>query len=138
MEKFPNYAGNSCVDDAIAIELKTAGITVEYMPEITRRQHAEMRTIVIGDLHGWTFERAWYYWICSGPGIEVEAAEKLHATHGQSVRVAGHCGCPSPREWYEGLACGLYHVDNQEGLNALAATIRELVAKAKVSDNGVN
>lgn len=122
-----NYAGRADVDEELAAELTAAGIPVCRMPEILRKHNGEVETIVIGDLHGWGFKRAWYYWVCEGPGIEVEAAERLHAAHGKVVRVAGHCGCPSPREWFKGLACGSYHVDTQEGLSALAATIRSLV-----------
>lgn len=126
---FPNRAGDHAdTDDVLAAELAAAGITVEKH-EFLRRRNREVKTAVIGSLHGWSFERAWYYWVATGPGIELEAAEKLHAAHGRSVRVDGHCGCPSPGEWFKGLACGSYHVDDQEGLNALADTIRELVAR---------
>ena len=97
------------------------------LPTCCAEPVGEVKTSVIGVLHGWQFKRAWYYWVASGPGIEVEAAERLHATHGQSVRVDGHCGCPSPREWFKGLACGSYHVDDAEGLRALADCIKTLV-----------
>jgi hypothetical protein len=126
---FPNRAGDhEDTDDVLSAELEAAGITVEKH-EFLRRRNREVKTAVIGSLHGWGFERAWYYWVATGPGIELEAAEKLHAAHGRSVRVDGHCGCPSPGEWFKGLACGSYHVDDQEGLNALAETIRELVSR---------
>jgi len=90
-----------------------------------------VKTSLRGDLHGWTFDSAWYYWRCSGQCIDVEPAEKLHSAHGKTVRVAGHCGCPSPREWFKGLACGNYHVDDADGLKALVDTIRGLVEKIK-------
>jgi hypothetical protein len=125
-----NYAGVTDADDAIAAELIEAGIVVHRMPELFRTHHPEMRTIIMGELHGWTFKRQWYYWAAEGPGIEINAAERLHSTHGKVVRVDGHCGCPSPREWFKGLACGSYHVDTQDGLNALAQTINSLVAKS--------
>lgn len=131
-----NYAGCADKDTEIAAELETAGIHVHWLPEFMRTKRGEVQTIVMGDLHGWTFERAWYYWVAKGPGIDVETAERLHAEHGQAVRVDGHCGCPSPREWFRGLACGHYHVDSQEGLNALAATIRSLVTKSAETVNG--
>jgi hypothetical protein len=54
---------------------------------------------------------------------------KLYETNKKDVRVAGHCGCPSPLEWYKGLAVGNYHVDSPEGLKALADTIKGLVEK---------
>ena len=126
---FPNLAGDYPeTDDILTKELEGAGIKVEKF-EVFRNKRDEVVTSVKGSLYGWTFERAWYYWRANGPGIEVEAAEKLHATHGRVVRVAGHCGCPTPKEWYKGLACGNYHVDTQEGLNALANTIKGLVEK---------
>ena len=134
---FPNRAGaHADTDDILRAELKAAGIPTmqeaegkppEFMADLLRSTSGEVKTSVIGCLHGWTFKRAWYYWMCSGPGIEVAAAERLHAEHGRTVRVGGHCGCPSPREWFKGLACGHYHVDSPEGLKALADTIKALV-----------
>lgn len=131
VKRLPNLAGKSDVDDIIAAELAEAGIEQQRLSEAFRLVHPEMRTVVIGVLHGWVFERQWRYWIAKGPGIEVAVAEKLHEEFGKEVRVAGHCGCPSPREWFKGLACGLYHVDTQRGLNALAATICSLVGVSR-------
>lgn len=138
--RFPNKAGDHADTDGILrVELRAAGIQTyqeaegkppEAMAELLRSISGEVKTSVRGTLHGWKFERAWYYWMATGPGIEVEAAEKLHASYGKDVRVAGHCGCPSPREQFKGLACGSYHVDTHEGLKALADTIKELVAKS--------
>jgi len=124
-----NYAGFNDKDLEISKELEDAGIIVEKLPEIMRNQVGEVATIIIGSLHGWSFQRAWRYWICKGPGIEVKEAEKLHKEFGNEVRVAGHCGCPSPLEWFKGLACGLYHVDTQSGLKALADTIKHIVTE---------
>jgi hypothetical protein len=131
-----NYAGNYDADGAIAKELEEAGIHVEKLPEFTREKHPEMRTVVMGSLHGWSFRRAWTYWIADGPGIPPSYANTLHDEHGKEVRVAGHCGCPSPLDWYKGFAVPLYHVDSQAGLNALADTIKKVVADAKESEDG--
>lgn len=129
--RFPNQAGDlDNTDHVLASELQKAGIEVNER-EFLRRRNREVKSSIIGSLHGWTFERAWYYWIAKGPGIELEAAERLHKSHGRSVRVDGHCGCPSPREWFKGLACGHYHVDDQEGLNALAETINQIVESSQ-------
>ena len=135
--RFPNKAGDHAdTDEILRAELRSAGIpTLQeaegqppgYLADLLRRGSGEVKTSVVGVLHGWEFKRAWYYWMASGPGIEVEVAERLHAAHGQTVRVAGHCGCPSPREWFKGLACGSYHVDDAEGLRALADCIKALV-----------
>ncbi|MCB1865792.1 MAG: hypothetical protein KDG50_10200 [Chromatiales bacterium] len=140
---FPNRAGDHPdTDDILRGELRAAGIPTiqeadgkppEYMAEFFRRASGEVKTSVIGTLHGWTFKRAWTYWVASGPGIEIEAAQRLHEEHGTYVRVAGHCASPSPGEFFLGLACGNYHVDTQEGLNAIARTIRELVERHEKS-----
>lgn len=137
---FPNKTGDHAdTDDILRNELKAAGIQTlqeaeghppEFLAEILRNQSGEVKTSIIGILHGWTFKRAWYYWMAEGPGIDVHSAELLHSAHGKDVRVAGHCGSPSPREWFKGLACGLYHVDSPDGLKALADTIKGLVAQS--------
>lgn len=121
-----NYAGAIDKDDEIASELRIDKIEVHKLPELCRENHPEMRTIIMGGLAGWSFERAWYYWIAKGPGIPPEHADKLHEKYGKEVRVDGHCGCPSPKEWFKGFSVGHYHVDTQEGLCALADTIREI------------
>lgn len=123
---FPNMAGKKDTDDVLAAELEAAGIKVTKH-EFLRDRDREVKTAVMGTLGKWVFERAWYYWVCKGPGIEVGAAERLHKAHGQEVRVDGHCGCPSPREMFHGLACGHYHVDTPAGLKALADTIMDIM-----------
>lgn len=122
-----NYAGRDDIDEELTIELTTAGIPTVLLHEILRKSRGEVKSIVVGDLYGWEFTRAWYYWVATGPGIPPVEAEALHATHGQQVRV----GCPSPLEWYKGFAVPMYHVDTQEGLNALAAVIRTIGENAK-------
>lgn len=143
MALFPNKAGDHAdTDDILRAELKAAGIPTiheaenkspDFLADVLRHQSGEVKTSVIGTLHGWSFKRAWYYWVASGPGIAVEDAEKLHAEHGQSVRVDGNAGCPSPRKQYKGLACGLYHVDDSAGLRALADCIKAIVARSEES-----
>jgi hypothetical protein len=144
---FPNMAGVLKTDDVLAAELKAAGINVDNheflrhrnnyeflrrgMDQCRQHLNAEVKSAIMGSLYGWTFERSWNYWVCKGPGIEVKAAERLHNAIGQEVRIDGHCGCPSPRDWFHGLACGHYHVDTPAGLKALADTIKELVEKPK-------
>lgn len=133
-----NYAGKTNCDAELEAELTEAGIPVFRLPESLRDTMGEVQSIVVGDLCGWEFKRAWYYWVAKGPGIPPEDAEALHATHGQDVRVAGHCGCPSPLEWYEGFAVPLYHIDTQEGLNALANTIKTVKARASINLLGID
>lgn len=126
---FPNYAGRSDVDDQCESELRSAGIIAERW-EVFRDQ-LEVKTSVRGTLHGWLFERAWYYWVARGPGVPPQFADKLHESHGKSVRVDGHCGCPSPLEWCKGFAVSQYHVDTPDGLAALAETLREVASDGR-------
>ncbi len=83
----------------------------------------------------------------NGNGLPLEVATELHnreyptkgegqpKTYGQAIRVSGHCGCPPPEEWAEERNISetetkhfirSYHIDSQEGLNALAGVIRTL------------
>lgn len=138
--RFRNKAGDHAdTDEILRAELKAAGIPTmqtaegkpdEFMAKLLRDLSGEVKTSVRGVLHGWEFERAWTYWMARGPGIDVETAERLHAAHGNYVRVDGDGGCPSPRERFKGLACGSYHIDKPVGLKALADTIRELVDRS--------
>lgn len=78
----------------------------------------EVPTSVIGYYKGWVFRRRWYYYSAEGPGIPPDIAEEFHQKWGQVVRVEGHCGCPSPKEWCKGFGVGSYHIDTMEGLIA--------------------
>ena len=128
---FPNLAREQnppleVVAEVTAIaeaELKAAGIDVTIAGIFSR---GEVPSQAYGSLSGWGFERAWYYWTANGPGLPVEVAERLHATHGTQVRVDGHCGCPSPREQHHGFGIGNYHIDTPEGLKALADALRSV------------
>lgn len=127
-----NYAGCDNVDDAIAAELEAAGIEVhrsDFLKDISR---SEVKTSIVGSLHGWHFKRAWVYWTAAGPGLPLEYATPLHTAHGKTVRVAGHCGCPSPLEWYKGFAVGDYHIDDAAGLKALADALKQCASDALV------
>lgn len=126
-----NYAGRNNVDDELAAELQEAGIQVHFLECLRDSNRSEVKTAITGELYKWGFTRAWRYWVAEGPGIPPEAAERLHAEIGHEVRVDGHCGAPGPFEWHKGFAVGLYHVDSQAGLNALARTIREVHAAGK-------
>ena len=133
-----NYAGMVNKDKEIADELRIAKIEVNHHEFL--RDEGEVKTSVRGILHGWSFFRAWYYWVAKGPGIPPKYADELHKKHGEEVRVSGHCGCPSPKEWLKGFAVGCYHVDTQLGLCALADTIRQIVADNldSVQDSNLN
>lgn len=127
---FKNQAGPWSEEKDIELtkELEEAGIEIHKYDFL--RDKGEVKTQVRGNLFNWSFERAWYYWMASGPGIPPQYANKLHEQHGSDVRVNGDCSCPSPKQM-RGFAVGNYHVDTQEGLNALAKTLRQIVEDAK-------
>jgi len=137
--RFPNKAGDHADTDAILrLELKAAGIPTfqedagydETAFSFLRESSGEVKTSVRGTIHGWVFERAWYYWVAKGPGIDFKRAMNLWEHHGREARVSGDCGCRSPKLWYKGMACGFYHVDTHEGLVALVRAIKNQVAAA--------
>ena len=51
-----NYAGKSDKDDEIAAELEIAKIEVSKSEFL--RDQGEVKTSVVGGLHGWSFRRA--------------------------------------------------------------------------------
>jgi hypothetical protein len=127
---FPNTAGQKNIDDALTAELETAGIDVCRF-EFLRDGKREVDTAIAGFLCGWSFRRAWYYWVATGPGLPPSYATPLHEANGQEVRVEGHCGCPSPLEWCKGFAVGSYHIDTPTGLKALADTLAACARDAR-------
>jgi hypothetical protein len=116
--------------DSEAAQLAGTGI---YIPEIAKRSATEWITVydVEANLYGWKFSRNWYYWVAEVQyendeyGIPIDLAEEFHKQFGKEVRVAGHCGCPSPREWYKGKPCECYHVDTIRGFEALVKLLKQ-------------
>lgn len=49
--------------------------------------------------------------------------DQTKGKYGNSIRVGGHCGCPSPKD-YNVTYC--YHIDSQEGLNEFARVLKDL------------
>lgn len=137
---FPNLARSEPFSDAVVeevtaacvAEMESAGIAPYVFGHLFGK--SEVPSKAMGQFGMWGFKRAWYYWVAEGPGLPVEVAERLHAEHGRAVRVSGHCGCPSPREWYKGFGVGSYHVDSQEGLKALVDALRSVYDPATDPD----
>ena len=105
-----NLAGEKEADKYIKQELEEAGIRVLQGP----KRGGEVPCSLTGKLRGWNLGRAWSYWVVNAPygqGMPLDIATSLHfreyalegdnqpKTYGQVVRVAGHCGCPEPKEW---------------------------------------
>ena len=140
-----NLAGDKDADKYVREELRLAGIPMEN--EVSK---GEVPYNTIGKINGWTFRRAWYYWMVSIPdsekGLPLDIAMELHLRKnptddneimGNSIRVGGHCGCPSPVEYgaypfydEEGKPTveryvRSYHVDDQISLNILAEVLKK-------------
>jgi len=122
-----NLAGDANCDIDIVKELELAGIPYH---RFGTKMGGEVPSHIVGFLNGWKFERAWYYWVAKGDDnlLLFEHAEPLHEKFGSEVRVSGHCGCPSPKKWFDKpyhIGVSFYHIDSQDGLNALAAAIKD-------------
>lgn len=124
---FSNVAGIPDIDACMRAELGAAGIESVTLPLCMRDDTREVKANVVGQIGPWGFDRAWRYWVAKGPGLPLLYADPLHQAFGSEVRVDGHCGCPSPREWHKGFAVGLYHVDTARGLLALAETLKLVI-----------
>jgi hypothetical protein len=125
-----NLAGKTKADLYILEELSVAGIEVVE----GKRTRSEVPYTITGKLADWNFSRAWYYWMANADkGLPLEVATELHSrkypvegerqpeTYGQVIRVDGGRGYPAPTR-----SVRSYHIDSQEGLNALADAIRAL------------
>lgn len=94
-----NLAGNPKCDEDIQKELLAAGIELVH----GELQEGEVPATITGVLGGFSFTRAWYYWIVRGD-MPLDVAEELYADEigKNDVRVAGHAGCPPPEDpWIE-------------------------------------
>jgi hypothetical protein len=119
-----NLAGDASCDKYILQELETAGI-----PVATAKPHTnEVPYTIMGRLGGFTFHRAWYYWVVDGP-MPMWLAERINIDPAnKAIRVAGHCGCPPPKEW--GIQIGdeeyvtTYHIDTEIGLRVFADAVK--------------
>lgn len=97
-----NLAGRQDCDQFIEQELKRAMIKVV---KLSKPLDAEVPASIIGRLGSFKFERAWYYWTVKGRVPLCVAKELYKDPVGRTdIRVAGHCGCPRPRnpwvEWF--------------------------------------
>ncbi len=102
-----NLAGVPTAGYQVREELFLAGI-----PTHLERSTGEVPYDIIGRLHGWTFRRAWYYYIAScgeRNGLPYDVAVELHETGypipgeeyhilGEVIRVYGHAGGLHPKE----------------------------------------
>jgi hypothetical protein len=97
-----NLAGNPGADRYVRRELARARVPAV---EGGADGGGEVPATVTGRLGGFSFRRAWYYWVVTGP-VPLEVAERLYEDPvGQTdVRAGGHCGCPHPSQQAEWIA----------------------------------
>jgi hypothetical protein len=91
-----NLAHDPNCDAVILRELERARIRA--VPATERR--SDVPCTIAGCIGTFEFSRFWYYWVAEGR-VPLALAEQLYAdpVGRTDVRVAGHCGCPPPREW---------------------------------------
>jgi hypothetical protein len=138
-----NLAGVTSCDERIRGELTQAGIPIRSFDQPRR---SEVPATLYGELDGFVFTRAWYYWVVEGRFTPLATAEELYRTARTTIRVVGHAGSPPPSEWADpygdepylcddetgncrpnpeaprGIRC--YHIDSQAGLNLFVRTLR--------------
>ncbi len=113
------------VEGSPAAEARRSGI---WYPGLHEQSNTERITVyeVTGRFLGWTFSRAWYYWICQtkyqGSVIRVDAARAFNATWRTEVRAYGY-GHGRNIDW--GPVDG-YHIDTPAGLKAFVELLRGL------------
>lgn len=113
---FENLAGTGNSEAARA-ELVAAGI-----PVVTFARYGECKVDVIGVLHGWVFDRRWYYWSASAStGSEIDTASasvvRFDDEHGARVRAHGYAGGGALSM---GPSVRTFHIDTADGLLAFA------------------
>lgn len=131
MISFENFATSDYdarIDEKIENELKIANIPVIKLPTYLS---AEVKASCVGYLNGFTFWRAWRYWVCKG-NMPLDTAQKIYAEHKDlNIRAGGHAGNLPPERMtrsQNGSAekfVPYYHIDTQDGLCELAKAIIE-------------
>ena len=103
-----NAGGYTHTSVALADAVKAIKIPVVEVPQHT----GEVASSIEGVLGSGAmkFTRAWYYWVAVGK-VPAMIAHKIfaHPEGEASVRIGGHCGCPSPEKY------GLIWFDSASG-----------------------
>ncbi|MFZ1258491.1 MAG: hypothetical protein WAQ25_03410 [Candidatus Saccharimonas sp.] len=94
-----NLAGNTDADRQIGYELRLADIPI-VDATAEEAKYSEVPFTLAGQLGEFRFLRCWYYWEVTGK-LPLHVANLLYADSigKRDVRVAGHCGRPSPEKW---------------------------------------
>ena len=111
-----NLAGVSTCDADIAKELLEAGIHMETI----LKTNTEVPYTVVGVYGGWTFTRAWTYWVAEYKhGLNPVVANLINKRWRNTIRVDGFAGGKD----VDNEPVKDYHIDTQAGLNAFVKAI---------------
>ena len=139
-----NLAGIPTDDASAAIVDELASAGVDAVPVPLDSRHREVLSTVDGVLRcgdrAFTFRRAWVYWtvgVADGsPALALDDAVAIDGApyDGPRGHYCGHRGCLGDVARWAGYAGGIaprkfwpsdgWHVDTQEGLDALVAALR--------------
>ena len=129
-----NLAGTGD-DQQAKKELEEAGIEIFVQPEFFANNN-ECQLVVVSFLGPWSFNRCWYYWSVTGPGINIEQAITFNKQWGKEVRAAGCSGgIEDLYDYFKGFAVSSYHIDSQEGLNAFVKLLKQIMQDAETKRN---
>lgn len=93
MENLARHDYKPDADQKVKEELQIANIPIFKLPSY---MHTEVKTRYIGILNGFTFTRAWTYWVCNGL-MPLEYANRLYKDYKDlNIRAGGHCGNETP------------------------------------------
>jgi hypothetical protein len=90
-----NLAGNKFCDTYITEELMLAKINLVRNDQI-KFEYSEVPYSVTGEMQGFTFHRAWNYWIINGYMPLLKAQELYYLSKELQIRVNGDCSNPEP------------------------------------------
>lgn len=91
-----NLAGHPKATEHVRNELMRCSINIVE----SDKPLGEPKSMVYGELPGFRFTRAWYYYVVKGL-VPLNIANELYnnVIGKTDIRVAGHCGCPPPEDW---------------------------------------
>ena len=93
MDNFARHEYDRKIDHRVKEELKMANIPVYSLPYY---MDGEVKTKYFGILNGFTFYRAWNYWICDGD-MPLDVVNKIYKKYKElNIRAGGHCGNEPP------------------------------------------
>lgn len=94
------------------------------LPEGAVRAEQQAAGIPAEGVRGWTFTRAFNYWVANGTGLPVAKAKELHATAPAGELLPdGHKGGAAPDEVATGGSIRLYHATTPRALKALVQAV---------------